>query len=568
MNADFYKSIVKKSPGKFRNLRETIIYDFFQKSELTQGFPLFFLLFFINLILFLAFTLGCNPGNLGVTHDDWLIRRLPAEPDTLNPLTATDIYESIINNDIYESLLDRDLDTLQLTPELASTWEVSANGLVYTFKLKDGIKFHDGTPVTAWNFKYAYARIMDEKVNAPHLRNYYKDIKSVEVLDDKTIRFTYSEIYFRALEICGGIPALPKHLFEQHENFNKSPLGRAPVGTGPYKFVQWTTGQKIVLERNENYWGEKPHIKKIVYRVITESAPSLIELKKRRLDLMPLTSLQWVRQTESERFHEAFRKEKYYQPNFNYIGWNLRRPYFSDKRVRRALTMMVDRQRILENLLFNLGIIVTGPNYVNSPYYDESIKPIPYDPAEAQKLLNEAGWIDHDGDGVRDKNGVAFKFEFLITGSEFSNQLATLLNEEFHKAGIDMEIRQLEWATFTKMLDERNFDAVTLGWSLGVETDPYQIWHSSQIKDGSNFVGFSNPQADKIIEEVRRTLDVNRRIELLKRFHAILHEEQPYTFLFCSPSLVAISKRFGNVIVHKMGLEPREWTVPAKLTQP
>lgn len=518
--------------------------------------------------LLLALAGGCSTGAIKEHPEDWLIRRLPAEPDTLNPLTATDIYESIINNDIYESLVDRDLDTLELKPELASTWEVSADGLVYTFKLKDGIKFHDGAPLTAWDFKYAYERIMDEKVNAPHLRNYYKDIKSVEVLDDKTIRFTYSEVYFRALEICGGIPALPKHLFERSSDFNKSPLGRAPLGTGPYKFVEWVTGQKIVLERNENYWGKKPEIKRIVYRVITESASALIELKKRRLDLMSLTPLQWVKQTDSERFREAFRKEKYYQPNFNYIGWNSKRPYFSDKRVRRALTMMVDRQKILETLLYNLGIIVTGTAYVNSPYYDKSIKPIPYDPEGAQKLLDEAGWIDHNGDGIRDKDGLPFKFEFLITGSEFSNQLATVLKEEFRKAGIEMEIRQLEWATFTKMLDERNFDAVTLGWSLGVETDPYQIWHSSHIKEGSNFVGFSNPEADKIIEEVRRTLDVNRRIELLKRFHAILHEEQPYTFLFCSPSLVAISKRFGNVIVHNLGLEPREWTIPSLLAPP
>lgn len=523
---------------------------------------------FIPFLALLSIVGGCKLVDIGEHPPDWLIYRLPAEPDTLNPIIATDIYESIINNYIYESLVDRDLDTLELKPKLASTWEISQDGMVYTFKLKEGVKFHDGTPLTAWDFKYAYDRIMDEKVNAPHLRNYYRDIKRVEVLDDKTIRFTYSEVYFRALEICGGIPALPRHLFEKSEDFNKSPLGRAPVGTGPYKFVQWVTGQKIVLERNDDYWGNKPQIKKIVYRVITEPASALIELKKRKLDLMSLTPLQWVKQTDSERFNEAFRKEKYYQPNFNYIGWNLRRPYFSDKRVRRALTMMVDRKKILENLLYNLGIIVTGTAYVNSPYYDKSIEPIPYDPEGARKLLDEAGWVDHDGDGIRDKDGIPFKFEFLITGSEFSNKLATVLKEEFRKAGIEMEIRQLEWATFTKMLDERNFDAVTLGWSLGVETDPYQIWHSSQTESGSNFVGFNNPEADRIIEEVRRTLDVNRRIELLKRFHAILHEEQPYTFLFCSPTLVAISKRFGNVIVHNMGLEPREWTIPSLLTQP
>jgi len=240
----------------------------------------------------------------------------------------------------------------------------------------------------------------------------------------------------------------------------------------------------------------------------------------------------------------------------------MRRPLFSDKLVRRAMTMLVDRDTILNTILFGLGKVVTGPAYIYSPYYDSDIKPWPYNPNAAKQLLDQAGWSDHDGDGIRDKNGMPFKFEFLISsGSVFADQLGTILQRELAKAEIKMEVRKLEWATFLKMVDDRNFDAVTLGWSLGVETDPYQLWHSSQIEKGSNFVGFSNPEADAIIVKNRRTFDVNERIRLMKRFHAILHDEQPYTFLFCSPSLVAINKRFENVKVHKLGLDIREWTI-------
>jgi len=523
-----------------------------------------FKLSFFALLATFLFLLSCPISKISMHPDDWLMNRLPAEPDTLNPLTASDAYAGIIDNYIYEPLVDRNLDTLELYPKLASTWEISADGLVYTFKVRQGVKFQDGVPVTARDFKYCFDRIMDEKVNAPFLRNYYQDIRKAEVLDDYTIKFTYARPYFRALELCGGVQAIPKHLFERDPDFNKSPLGRAPVGTGPYKFVEWVTGQKIVLERNDAYWGQHhPQIKRIVFRVINESSSALIELKKRQIDLMDLSPLQWTKQTSSERFKEAFRKEQYYEPNFSYIGWNIRKPFFSDKRVRRAMTMMVDRPTLLKNLLFGLGIVVTGEAYVKSPYYDTAIQPWPYDPEGAKKLLDEAGWIDHDGDGIRDKDGVPFKFEFLIPSSSiFANQLGTVLKEELKKAGIVMEIRSLEWATFSKLVDGREFDAMAMGWSLSVETDPYQLWHSSQMGKGSNYVGFKNDEADRIIVEARRTFDRDKRIALLKRFHHILHDEQPYTFLFCQPSLVAISRRFGNVIIHNLGIEPKEWSAP------
>ncbi len=496
---------------------------------------------------------------------DWLIRHLPAEPSTLNPILVTDVYGSQIDGDIFDSLIRRNPKTLEFEPQLASSWEISSDHLVYTFHLRKNVFWHDGIQFTANDVKFSYDKIMDPKVDAAPLRNYYRDIKKVEVLDRFTVRFTYSQPYFRALEFCGGLPIVPEHVFGSGD-FNQHPFGRAPIGTGPFKFVKWDTGKEIVLERNEKYWGKKPYLNRIVYKIITDNTVAFQVLKQGGLDLMSLRPIQWVKQTRSKRFKKRFKKLKYFLPSYNYIGWNMRRVYFKDRRVRKALTMLVDRRGILKDILYNLGVIVTGPFYINSPAYDKSIKPYPYDPARAEKLLAEAGWIDHDGDGIRDKDGTKFSFEFLISaGSKFAEQLSTILKESLKKHGIAMTIRRLEWAVFIQQIDDRQFDACTLGWSMGWESDPYQIWHSSQSKKGSNFVGFVNKEADEIIEKARREFDPRKRNEMYHRFHRIIHEEQPYTFLFTMNALVAVDRRFQNVKVYPMGLEPREWWVPVAL---
>ncbi len=497
---------------------------------------------------------------------DWLIYHIGAEPGTLNPIVATDAYESVINGgNIYETLIERDNATLELKPLLAESWEISEDKLTYTFKIRQGIKWHDGAPFTSADVVFSYKTIMDPKVDAPQLRSYYQEIRDVEAIDDYTVKFTYARPYFLALEFCGGMPIVPKHIFEKGD-FNTNPAGRKPVGTGPFKFVKWTTGREVVLEKNPDYWGEKPHLNRIVFRIITDSSVALQVLKRQELDVASLTPIQWEKQTNSPDFEKHFDKFSYFTPNYSYIGWNSKRPFFADKRVRTALTHLVNRELILDKVMYGLGAIVTNPFYINSPEYDKSIEPIPYDPAAARKLLEEAGWVDHDNDGIRDKDGVKFSFEFLIPGgSETGEKIATILKEELDGIGIDMTIRKTEWAVFTTRLNERNFDAVTLAWSMGIESDPYQIWSSTQAEAGSNFIGFKNAETDKLIEEARKEFDRDKRIELYRQFSEIIHEEQPYTFLFCRKATVAVNKRFENVTVYPLGIEPTEWYVPLPL---
>jgi peptide/nickel transport system substrate-binding protein len=497
---------------------------------------------------------------------DWLIYHLGAEPGTLNPIVATDAYEGVINSgNIYETLIERDNETLELKPLLAESWEISEDKLTYTFKIEEGVKWHDGAPFTSADVVFSYDTIMNPKVDAPQLRSYYQEIRDVEAIDDLTVKFTYARPYFLALEFCGGMPIVPKHVFENGD-FNTNPAGRSPVGTGPFKFVKWTTGREVVLEKNPDYWGKEPHLNRIVFRIITDSSVALQVLKRQELDVASLTPIQWQMQTNSPDFEKHFDKFSYFTPNYSYIGWNSRRPYFADKRVRTALTHLVNRELILDKVMYGLGAIVTNPFYINSPEYDKSIEPIPYDPAAARKLLEEAGWVDHDGDGIRDKDGVKFAFEFLIPGgSDTGEKIATILKEELDAVGIQMTIRKTEWAVFTTRLNDRKFDAVTLAWSMGIESDPYQIWSSTQAESGSNFIGFKNAETDRLIEEARQEFDRDKRIQLYRQFSEIINEEQPYTFLFCRKATVAVNKRFANVIVYPLGIQPNEWFVPLPL---
>lgn len=494
-----------------------------------------------------------------------LVREIGAEPATLNPVTATDAYEGVVNGGIYETLSRRNSRTLEFEPLLARSWEVSEDRLSYTFHLRKDVKWHDGTPFTADDVVFSYNAVKDPKVAAAHLQSYYKDVRSYTKIDSHTVRCEYSKPYFLAFEFCSGIPVVARHVFEKGD-FNRNPAGRRPVGTGPYVFESWETGREITVRKNPDYWGEPPSLDRIVYSVILDPTVKLQLMRKQELDFASLLPLQWSRQTCDASFAKKFRRATYTVPAYSYIGWNSERPYFSDRRVRRAMTHLVDRETILEKILLGLGETVVTTFFVNSPEYPDDVEPYPYDPEKARALLDEAGWKDTDGDGVRDKDGVKFRFEFLLSsGSQLGEKISTILKEELSRSGVEMTIRRMEWAVFIKNINERRFDAATLGWSLAAETDPYQLWHSSQAEGGSNFVGFRNPRADALIERAREEFSRPERVKMYREFSRILREEQPYTFLFARKATVAVHGRFRNARLYPLGFDPLEWSVPAAL---
>jgi peptide/nickel transport system substrate-binding protein len=300
--------------------------------------------------------------------------------------------------------------------------------------------------------------------------------------------------------------------------------------------------------------------------VITNEVAELQALRSHDIDFMRPTSEQFSEVSKVQKFLEEFRCLSYWDPTtgYSYIGWNEERPFFKDRRVRQVLTMLINRDSINEYLLKGLGHVISGPFYIYGHQGDPNIQPWPYDPQKAKQLLDEAGWVDHDGDGICDKDGVPFKFRFMtVSGTPFYERLAKLIKDEMAKVGIELTVDPYEWSVFQERLNTRSFDAVTLAWGGTVEEDPYQIWHSSQIGNrGSNYVGFKNAEADSLIEQARRTMDEDKRNELYPRLHRILHEEQPYTFMFTRPFLQLLDRRFENVKVHKLGLNPLEWYVP------
>ncbi|MCC6695133.1 MAG: peptide-binding protein [Candidatus Hydrogenedentes bacterium] len=515
------------------------------------------------------------PADEGTPVDgDWVINLLPVEPQHLNPLLeGADAYTQRIGLDIFESLLDVDKDTFELKPMLAESYEISEDHLTYTFHMRKDAKFSDGVPVTAHDVKFTYDAIMNPSNETEERRSYIQDVTRAEVLDDYTIRFTCTKPYYLHLGALGNsmyaMCVLPKHIYEKND-FNTSPSNRHPVGSGPYAFESWETNQQIVLRRNDNYWNpaEKGHVDKIVYKIISDDNAAFQVLERQELDAVPLMPEQWVTRASTPQFEAKFDKLKYwgstgYSYSFTYIGWNMRKPQLSDKRARQALTMLLNRDEVVETLFYGLAQVVTGATDPKTPESNPSIEPWPFDPERAKALLDEAGWTDHNSDGVRDKDGVEFTFELLYTpGLPVIDQMATFYQEELKRAGIRMNIRRIEWAAFLDSVQKRNFDAVVLSWAVPPNEDLYQIFHSTQTEKGSNYPGLVNAEVDKLLEDIRVEFDRDKRIPMFHRIDAILHEEQPYTFLYTRQALVAVDKRFRGVKVYNLGLDLSEWWVP------
>lgn len=510
----------------------------------------------------ICFLLACRP-----THEvprDLIRIQMGADPPTLNLITSTDAYAAMIDNYIFDSLIERDYDTLEFKPKLATHWTISPDKKTYTFYLRKDVTWHDGHPFTADDVVYSYHVIKNPNTNAPHLKVYYQSMDSVTKIDDYTVQFHYNEIYFLGLSICGTMPVVPKHLVEKYQDFEAGDFSRHPIGTGPYKFESWQTNSKILLTRNEDYWGEKPEIRTIEFKIISDASIAFQILKKGDLDYSGLTSIQWARQTQSKKFDQMFYKLAYADPGYTYIAWNNGNAIFQDPRVRRAMTHLVDRKKIVDKIYFGLGKIIVGCFFPSSKQYNTTIQPLEFDPGKARQILKEAGWTDTDGDGVLDKDGKVFEFNFLYPASaKVHERIATILKEDLSKIGIVMHITRLEWAAFLDRITRRDFDATSLGWTAPFESDPYQVWDISQaeVKGSSNFISYKNVEASALLSQARIEFDEEKRNALYWKFQEIVNEDQPYTFMFNTPALVVVSKRFSNVKIHKAGLNLLEWKI-------
>jgi peptide/nickel transport system substrate-binding protein len=536
---------------------------------------------------------------------DWLIRHMLSDPENLNPVTSNDAGASSVLGYIIENLLTRDTQTLEVKPLIAeSRPEISEDKLQYTFHIRKDVHFQDGHPLTGEDVLFSLKVIKNPRVNAPFARVYYASIVDARLLDDYTIRFTAREPYFLNEETLGGIGILPRHYYDPRnllkdvtvkqldgdwskhkkqvedfgETFNRD-FNRNPMGSGPYRFESWRTGQEVVLGRDPKYWGQgkegidQVYLDQVHYKVMNNMDAALVALKSQDIDFMSLQPLQYIRQTDTGKFKANFEKVQFDTPTYTYIGWNNDHPIFGDKRVRTAMTYFTNRQQMIKTILRGLGQVVDSPIYRFRKEYDESLYSHPFDPEKGEALLKEAGWSDTNGDGILDKviDGKRTDFRFEIkfnSGNDTREAVALTLQDELKKHGIDCAVRKLDWTIYLGQVKNHDFDAIILGWLMGVTPpDAFQVWHSSQADNkGSNAISYKNAEVDRILENYRREFDPEKRIEMYKRFQEILNDEQPYTFLFMPKGLAAYNKRFRNVEIRPIGgLVPSEWWVPAAL---
>lgn len=556
-------------------------------------------------VLALPLLFGCETRKrraVGEVTGDWLLAHMLSDPEQLNPLTSNDAGASSVLSYILQSLLTRDPRTLELKPLLAqSRPTISEDKLSYTFKIRRDATFQDGRPLTGEDVLFSLKAIKCPLVNAPSLRVYYDSVVDARLLDPYTIQFETKQPYFLNESVLGGMDVLPRHYYDPDgllsevtiselvrgggqlsdnvkrfaDQFNKN-YSRRPMGSGPYKFFKWETGQEVILERVDDYWGmgkegiDQPHLYLFRFRVINNMDAALVSLKSGGLDMMSLQPLQHRRQTSSKRFEDEFQKFEYFSPGYTYIGWNNSHPLFRDKRVRQAMTYLTDREQMVKTILSGLGQVVDSPIYYFRPEYDKSLKSYPFDPKKAQRLLTEAGWKDTDGDGVLDKvidgQRIPFRFELKFnSGNPTRKSVALTLQDELKKHGIAVTVRQLDWTIFLDDVRNQKFDAMILGWAMSVnEPDAYQVWHSSQASNkGSNMISYKNTRVDEILGEYRKEFASSKRIKLYREFQQILHEDQPYTFLFIGKSVSAVQRRFQGVeVLPAGGLRPIEWSVP------
>jgi ABC-type transport system substrate-binding protein len=436
---------------------------------------------------------------------------------------------------------------------------------IILFHLRDGVRFHDGHPVTAEDVLFTYQAIMDPRNLSPRVPD-FESVLRVEVVDPLTVRVVYRRLYSPALGTW-GMGILPAHLLNKEalereavamgkdpDNFTlrQSTFNRSPVGCGPFCFVEWKSDQYITLKRFEDYWEGPANYGQYTYRIIPEVLNQEMEFYAGSLDAYNVQPHQVARLRHDPRF-QAFSGLSF---GYTYIGYNLRRELFQDVRVRCALGMAIDVDKIIKFVLYGQGERITGPFPKQTDYYDHNIESLPYDPEGALKLLREAGWRK-DQSGRLMKDGVPMRFTLITnSGNDLRRAILAIAQDAWKQLGIDVQTDVLEWAVFiNERIDKQDFDAVVLGWSMGIDPDLYQIWHSSQTGHYQlNFVGYQNPEADDLIIRIRQEYNHDKQVALCHLLHRIIASDQPYTFLYVSKWTAVLDRR---IVIKEVDAEGR-----------
>ncbi|MBP90242.1 MAG: hypothetical protein CMJ64_26625 [Planctomycetaceae bacterium] len=546
-------------------------------------------------------------GGFEPAEDDTLLLFYGDDPDTLNIITASDSVSDAMHRRTYDYLARRKYgDPLNWEPQLAESWEFDEENLEFTIHLRKGVMWHpmtlpNGEEIPAKEFtsrdvKFTFDCLMNEHVDAADKRSYYLDpdeedpekkVKiKLTVIDKYNVKIKWTKPYFLADEYTLMIQMCPRHIYSVDENgepisfdfsskefadgFNSHWANMKICGTGPMILKEYEKSNRIVFERNPGYWGDPYYFSKIVYRYITNLNTSTQQLLTNDLDY---GSIPQIDQYLSAKDHENVvsgnvELMEFPRTAYRFMGYNLHRKIFEDKNVRMAISHAVPTKDIIEQIYHGLAMRQTGPFLPRGPFSAKDVEPVPLDLDAARKLLDEAGWKDSNENGTRDKeiDGelVEFKYDVLIfADSPQYLSIAELIKDNLRQIGIEMQISPTKWALFLEKMDSKEFDSMILGWVSDFKSDPFQLWHSSQADlENSSNLGYKNEEVDKLIEELRVTMDDDKQVKLYHQIHRLIAADQPYTFLYSELGTGARHSRIENVKFYP-ALRPhsdaREW---------
>jgi peptide/nickel transport system substrate-binding protein len=444
---------------------------------------------------------------------------------------------------------------------------------IIVFNLRKGVRFHDGHEFDSGDVLFTYQAIMNPKNVSPRTSD-YEPIKSVEPTGPLQVKIVYKRLFSPAIN-SWFMGILPEHLLndaalkkEAEERglesltIRDSRFNRHPIGTGPFVFNEWQSDELIRVVRNEAYWDSPPEYHEYVMRIVPDALTQEMEFYAGAVDNYSVQPHQVARFKEDEKY-QNFSSVGYF---YSYIGYNERNPLFKSAEVRRALGMAIDVEQIIKYVLYGEGERVTGPYPKITDWYDPSIQPLPYDPEGALKILNGLGWRKND-EGFLEKDGKIFEFNLITnSGNPIRKNILTIAQNSWSKLGIKCNTQLFEWAVFLKdFVNTFKYDALVLGWSMGIDPDLFQIWHSSQAGPKQlNFVGYENSDVDRLIVRIRKEYDKGKQKRMAHELHRQIAKDQPYTFLYVAKSTQLLDKKIVIVERQPDGSEKYTKIYPTK----
>jgi len=480
-----------------------------------------------------------------------LVYGTSGDAQTLNPILSTDTASSIVHARIFEGLVGIDAETGRPIPGLAERWDQSPDGMTYTFRMRRGVTWSDGTPLTAEDAKFTFDTIMDPKTKTVR-RGDYDKVASFDVVDPATFRVTLKEPYCPFL-VNMAIGLVPKHVLATSPDVNTDDFNtKTPIGTGPYTLMEWKKDDHITLTANPSYWRGAPKIGHWVMKVVKDTNVVFAQLKTGEIDVATIDP---ATMDEAQR-QPNLTVTPYYSLGYNFIGYNEAHPIFQDKRVRQAMTHAIDRDALVQKVLYGQGQVINGPIPPISWAYASDTPEFEYNPATSKQLLAQAGWTPGP-DGMLQKDGKPFAFTLTTnSGGTVRAAIATIVQDQLKKVGIRVETTVIEWNAFLDRVNKsHDFDAVVLAWSLGNDPDQKATWATSSYPSGFNFIKYSNSRVDSLLDQARSVpaCDQATRQSLYAQVQALIADDQPYTFLHMPKTVVVANKRV-------QGLRPSPWT--------